>query len=342
MFSGNPEDPSIVLVDEPGALDSFWADVEAALVKAGRRVIRFRVSRIASEEMIDLDLHKALSLLPARPAIIAARGRSSAVARLVARDAAPLVTGAVLIDPETGDQSLAAMAAQGGIPVLIATGATREQTSSVGPSELPDSSSVEAVEIGSEQPLSLSDRIDTFSAVLVDFLERRLPRTTPEYRLGSDARTLRDALGCFATGVTILTTLDASGAPVGLTANSFTSVSLDPPLLLACISATASSAVSFEGAAHFAVNVLHIGQQPASQRFARRGEDRFGETAWEPGLHGTPIISGSLATFECSRYAMHEGGDHLILVGQVDRARFEPTRDPLLYFKGKYRRLHFS
>ena len=97
-----------------------------------------------------------------------------------------------------------------------------------------------------------------------------------EYRTGSDSRTLRDALGCFATGVTVVTCLDAEGRPVGLTANSFTSVSLDPPLLLVCIAKQAASASAMIGAGHFAVNVLQTGQQPASIRFATRYEDRFG------------------------------------------------------------------
>ena len=100
----------------------------------------------------------------------------------------------------------------------------------------------------------------------------------PEYRTGSDPRTLRDALGCFATGVTVVTCLGPDGEPVGLTANSFTSVSLDPPLLLVCIAKQAASAGAMVGASHFAVNVLQTGQQPASIRFATRHEDRFGPT----------------------------------------------------------------
>ena len=163
-----------------------------------------------------------------------------------------------------------------------------------------------------------------------------------EYREGSDARTLRDALGCFATGVTIVTAMDGAGTPVGLTANSYTSLSLDPPLLLVCIANNAGTAATLRHGHRFAVNVLQIGQQPASNRFAERGEDRFAATDWKVGEFGTPVINGSLASFECERAALHDGGDHFILVGRVLRAMFEPGRDPLLYFRGKYRRLHFA
>jgi flavin reductase (DIM6/NTAB) family NADH-FMN oxidoreductase RutF len=163
-----------------------------------------------------------------------------------------------------------------------------------------------------------------------------------DYRSGSDQRTLRDALGCFATGVTIVTCLDEQGRPVGLTANSFTSVSLDPPLLLVCVHKTASCAEALIGAEHFAVNVLQTGQQPASIRFSTKDEDRFGTTPWSTGETGAPVLMDSLGIFECERHAVHEGGDHHILVGQVIRASFDPNMDPLLYFRGRYRRLHFD
>ena len=163
-----------------------------------------------------------------------------------------------------------------------------------------------------------------------------------EYRTGSDPRTLRDALGCFATGATIVTCLDDRGEPVGLTANSFTSVSLDPPLLLVCVGRTASSAAALTAATHFAVNVLQTGQQPASIRFAARGEDRFGATPWSPGEYGPPVLRDSLGVFECAAHAVHEGGDHHIVVGEVLRASFDSALDPLLYFRGRYRRLHFD
>jgi flavin reductase (DIM6/NTAB) family NADH-FMN oxidoreductase RutF len=163
-----------------------------------------------------------------------------------------------------------------------------------------------------------------------------------EYRTGSDQRTLRDALGSFATGVTVVTCVDGQGRPAGLTANSFTSVSLDPPLLLVCLQKRAVSAPALLEAETFAVNVLQTGQQPASIRFSTKEEDRFGPNDWSPGELGAPVLVESLGVFECERHAVHEGGDHDILVGRVVKASFDPNLDPLLYFRGRYRRLHFD
>ena len=189
--------------------------------------------------------------------------------------------------------------------------------------------------------LLAAERFESFNASLLEFLERRIPRAPISYESGSDPRTLRDALGCFGTGVVIATTLDAEGETQGLTANSFTSLSLDPPLVLFCVAKTSRSLMAFEQSDFFALNVLHIGQQPDSARFARRAEDRFSAGAWETWDTGAPILSGSLASIECAKYAWYDGGDHVIIVGRVRRARFEPRRDPLLYFQGGYRRLHF-
>jgi flavin reductase (DIM6/NTAB) family NADH-FMN oxidoreductase RutF len=166
--------------------------------------------------------------------------------------------------------------------------------------------------------------------------------TRHEYRSGHDPRTLRDALGSFATGVTVVTCLTSDGSPAGLTVNSFTSVSLDPPLLLVCLAKPAASAVALIEATQFAVNVLQTGQQPASIRFATRDEDRFGTTPWACGEAGAPILKDSLGVFECERHAVYDGGDHHILVGQVTKASFDTSLDPLLYFRGRYRRLHFD
>ena len=168
------------------------------------------------------------------------------------------------------------------------------------------------------------------------------PTTKGEYRTGHDPRTLRDALGCFATGVTVVTCLNDAGIPAGLTVNSFTSLSLDPPLLLVCLAKHAASAAALISASHFAVNVLQTGQQPASIRFATRDEDRFGTTPWSCGEAGAPILKDSLGVFECRRHAVHDGGDHHILVGEVVKASFDAGLDPLLYFRGRYRRLHFD
>jgi flavin reductase (DIM6/NTAB) family NADH-FMN oxidoreductase RutF len=163
-----------------------------------------------------------------------------------------------------------------------------------------------------------------------------------EYRTGSDSRTLRDALGSFATGVTVVTCFDEAGEPFGLTANSFTSVSLEPPLLLVCVHKEAQCAAAMTRADHFAVNVLQTGQQPASIRFSTRHDDRFGPNDWSPGELGAPVLKESLGVFECRRNAVHDGGDHHILIGEVMKASFDPSLDPLLFFRGKYRRLHFD
>ncbi len=166
--------------------------------------------------------------------------------------------------------------------------------------------------------------------------------TRHEYRSGHDPRTLRDALGCFATGVTVVTCLDEGGKPAGLTVNSFTSVSLDPPLLLVCIHKQAASAGALTGAPCFAVNVLQTGQRPQSITFAARVEDRFGQAPWACGEGGAPILEESLGVFECERFAVYDGGDHHILVGRVVKASFDSSLDPLLFFRGRYRRLHFD
>jgi flavin reductase (DIM6/NTAB) family NADH-FMN oxidoreductase RutF len=166
--------------------------------------------------------------------------------------------------------------------------------------------------------------------------------TRGEYRSGHDPRTLRDALGCFATGVTVVTCLQPDQTPAGLTVNSFTSVSLDPPLLLVCLHKMAASAPALRSAECFAINVLQTGQQPASIRFSTRDEDRFGSTPWACGEGGAPILEESLCVFECERFAVYDGGDHDILVGKVVKASFDAALDPLLYFRGRYRRLHFD
>jgi flavin reductase (DIM6/NTAB) family NADH-FMN oxidoreductase RutF len=166
--------------------------------------------------------------------------------------------------------------------------------------------------------------------------------TRHEYRSGHDPRTLRDALGCFATGVTVVTCVNDDGEPAGITVNSFTSVSLDPPLLLVCLHKQAASAKALISAPNFAINVLQTGQQPASITFSTRVQDRFGHMPWSSGEAGAPILKDSLCVFECDNHAVHDGGDHHILVGKVAKASFDASLDPLLFFRGSYRRLHFD
>lgn len=342
--TGNPDDPAILLLQHPDRSLTFWDDLSAALVRTGRYVIRLsgfsgqgKLEQRRSTDIRD-NLRAILGQLHARPALIAV-GLDAPDALIAALgDVAPLISGSIIIDPQFPDR-LSFPQSASFLPLLAVYGAFRPAEATA-PAFLSEAFvSAEAISIDTKA--AEAESLDVLSAVITDFLERKLPRAAPEYKFGSDARTLRDALGCFATGVTVLTTRAADGSPVGLTANSFTSVSLDPPLLLACIARSAGSANIFKTAQSFAVNVLHIGQQPTSTRFARKDEDRFGATPWEEGLSGIPVLTGSLATFECSQHAVHEGGDHIILVGQVERARFEPQRDPLLFFRGKYRRLHF-
>ena len=150
-------------------------------------------------------------------------------------------------------------------------------------------------------------------------------------------RAFRDALGSFATGVTIATTRDADGAPVGVTASSFNSVSLDPPLVLWSLAKGALSRGAFSGSGHFAIHVLAAGQQDLSDRFARSGADKFADIAWSDGLLASPLFENCAARFECRTAHEYEGGDHIILVGEV--VRFE-ARDvaPLLFHAGGYAR----
>lgn len=162
-------------------------------------------------------------------------------------------------------------------------------------------------------------------------------RTHTEYRSGSDPRILRDAMGTFATGVTVVTSLGDNGEPVGLTANSFTSVSLDPPLLLVCPARSASTTEALESCEHFAVNILRSEQEHISTLFATKGTDRFSEIEFDTSENGVPIIHDALANFECRTHALHEGGDHLILIGKITRARFTSDHEPLLYYQGRYR-----
>jgi flavin reductase (DIM6/NTAB) family NADH-FMN oxidoreductase RutF len=151
----------------------------------------------------------------------------------------------------------------------------------------------------------------------------------------TDAAALRAALGQFATGVTIVTTTTDQGRPVGLTANSFTSVSMDPPLVLWSLSKRSGSLDAFRSAPHFAVNVLAASQQDLCDRFARRTDaDRFEGVALSPSDQGLPVIEGALASFECSTYAQYEAGDHVVFLGRVEHHRAREG-DALIFRAGR-------
>ncbi len=154
----------------------------------------------------------------------------------------------------------------------------------------------------------------------------------------------RNCCGRFATGVTVVTAMLNDGSPVGVTANSFSSVSLDPPLILFCLDKKALSFDAFNLASHFAFNILSESQQAVSNNFASQGIDKFKDANFKLNDSGVPILEGCLATIECRMHAIHDGGDHQIIVGKVqsmamkDLSADEHGR-PLLYFSGKYGKL---
>ena len=150
-----------------------------------------------------------------------------------------------------------------------------------------------------------------------------------------DAQHLRLALGRFSTGVTIVTCVDAQGQRVGLTANSFNSLSLDPPLVLWSLRASSVALPLFTAAGRFAINVLSEAQVDLSRRFATRGEDKFAQGAWAMGEHGCPVLAGCSAVFECVTYAQHVVGDHTLFIGRV-LACSETPLPPLVYQGGHY------
>jgi flavin reductase (DIM6/NTAB) family NADH-FMN oxidoreductase RutF len=152
-----------------------------------------------------------------------------------------------------------------------------------------------------------------------------------------DSKAFRQALGQFATGVTIVTTLDAAGQPQGLTVSSFCSVSLTPPLILVCVDNRSDTHGGFMTSRIFGVSVLGEDQQELSERFATLGPEK-NAFAFERGKSGTPLVPGALAHLECRLHSVQEAGDHRIYVGEVVSLEASPGR-PLLYHASGYRRL---
>jgi len=146
----------------------------------------------------------------------------------------------------------------------------------------------------------------------------------------------RSALGMFATGVTIVTARTAQGGLVGLTANSFNSVSMSPPLVLWSLARTAGSMAAFSTGSHYAINILSASQQDLARQFAAQGVDRFANVEFTHGTEGAPLIKGAVATFECFNRSQYEEGDHVIFVGEVERCAFQQGASPLLYHGGKF------
>ena len=153
---------------------------------------------------------------------------------------------------------------------------------------------------------------------------------------GVDGRALRHALGLYTTGVTIITSRTSSGQHTGVTVNSFTSVSLDPPLVLFCLSNWSSLLESFQASDHFAVNVLAKGQQELSNRFARPSLNTWEGVKYRESEHGCALLTGVLGSLECVRRAIHAGGDHVILIGEVLRFDIAAAAEPLVFYQGSY------
>jgi len=152
-----------------------------------------------------------------------------------------------------------------------------------------------------------------------------------------DPREFRNTVGCFATGITVITTVDESGGPVGFTANSFTSLSLDPPLVLFCLDRKVASFEAFHNNRHFAVNILSSAQTDISQRFATSGPDKWSGVEFESWQTGCPILLDCLANLECNIDSIYEGGDHVVVVGEVVGVRRSvDAAGALLYYKGRY------
>lgn len=150
-----------------------------------------------------------------------------------------------------------------------------------------------------------------------------------------DPRQLRQTLGRFATGVTIVTCRDAAGQPVGLTANSFSSLSLEPPLVMWALRSASPSMAAFRAASHFAINVLGEGQVELSRRFASPVADKFAEGLWADGQGGAPLLAGCPAVIECRRHDAREYGDHWLVVGEVVALHDAPV-SPLVFQGGHY------
>ncbi|HYW55578.1 MAG TPA: flavin reductase family protein [Polaromonas sp.] len=149
-------------------------------------------------------------------------------------------------------------------------------------------------------------------------------------------REFRAALGMFATGVTIVTTRDPSGELVGLTANSFNSVSLEPPLVLWSLAQAAGSMPALSTGSHYAINILAADQKELAERFSARRDGRWVGVEWTEGKSGSPLLTGAAATFECFNRSRYEEGDHVIFVGEVERCSHREGAAPLLFHGGKF------
>ncbi|MFT4717632.1 MAG: flavin reductase (DIM6/NTAB) family NADH-FMN oxidoreductase RutF [Paracoccaceae bacterium] len=146
---------------------------------------------------------------------------------------------------------------------------------------------------------------------------------------------LRRAFGKFATGVAVVTTTDKSGAPYGLTINSFSSVSLEPPLVLWSLTNKSPNLKVFREASHFAINILSSNQREICNQFASQNQERFDGVDWARGIHDLPVIHGTIATFECRLTQTAEAGDHVVFFGEVEECE-QSDLEPLVFFAGQF------
>lgn len=152
-----------------------------------------------------------------------------------------------------------------------------------------------------------------------------------------DPKDFRNALGAYATGITIITAAAADGKPYGLTCNSFASVSLNPPLVLWSLGIFSPSMSVFQNASHFAVNVLAAAQEALANKFAKSSEDKFAGVDWTPGLGNAPLLASTVASFQCRYVNRYYGGDHVIFLGAVEAYSYN-RQAPLLFGHGSYGR----
>jgi flavin reductase (DIM6/NTAB) family NADH-FMN oxidoreductase RutF len=150
-----------------------------------------------------------------------------------------------------------------------------------------------------------------------------------------DTWDFRQAVGAFTTGVTVVTTCDEAGVRYGLTANSFASVSLEPPLVLFCVDQRAPSLDGFNRSRHFAINVLAADQEPIAKRFARRADDKFAGLDWRVGIFGAPLLDRCIAHIECTFEHLYPSGDHAIVIGRVHRVRVYQG-EPLIFHRSRF------
>ena len=143
-------------------------------------------------------------------------------------------------------------------------------------------------------------------------------------------------MGCFASAVTVVSTCADGERPVGVTVNSFNSVSLDPPLVLFCLGLEATNLRNFLDNGRFVVNILNEDQQDISNGFAKDGDNHFANVAHGWSSHGCPVIDGAMAVFECDVETTYEGGDHIILIGRVRNVSHRPDGNPLVYYRSRY------